>query len=197
MPERATVTNRSEKSAEAVVGDGSRPRAEREGQPYEVSLGAAMHQKPGQPGRARVRDGEADPEAASDEAALARHAQTGWGAEDLLGQALARENMVRAWKRVKANKGSAGVDGRTVLDTGEYLKFAWADIRQRLLDGSYKPEPVRRAITERPRASARCSRRTISRRPPGFASWRGSMATPMCGVSSTWRRRMPGRSLPQ
>ena len=52
------------------------------------------------------------------------------GPSDLLGQALARENMAAAWKRVKANKGSAGVDGRTVQDTGEYLKSAWPDIRR-------------------------------------------------------------------
>ena len=70
------------------------------------------------------------------------HKRTG-GAGDLLGQALARENMVRAWKRVLANKGSAGV-GRTVLETGEYLKQAWPDIRSRLLDGSCRPDPVRR-----------------------------------------------------
>ena len=57
---------------------------------------------------------------------------------------MARENMAAAWKRVKANKGSAGVDGRTVQDTGEYLKSAWPDIRARLLDGSYRPEPVDR-----------------------------------------------------
>ena len=62
----------------------------------------------------------------------------------MLWQALARENMARAWKRVKANKGSAGVDGRTVQDTGEYLKLAWPDIRRNLLDGSYRPAPVRR-----------------------------------------------------
>ena len=73
------------------------------------------------------------PEAVSDEATLARHAQTDCGAGELLGQALARENMARAWKRVKANKGSAGVDGRTVQDTGDYLKQAWPDIRARLL----------------------------------------------------------------
>ena len=48
--------------------------------------------------------GEAASEAVSDEAALARHEQTGCGVGDLLGQALARENMARAWKRVKANK---------------------------------------------------------------------------------------------
>jgi group II intron reverse transcriptase/maturase len=94
-------------------------------------------------------------QAASDEAALARPVQTGWGADDLLGQALARENMVRAWKRVKANKGSAGVDGRTVQATAEYLKCAWADIRQRLLDGIYKPEPVRRVGIPKPGGGTR------------------------------------------
>ena len=92
-----------------------------------MSLGAALHQKLGQPGRAVAWHGEAVSETVSDETALARHAQTDCGADDLLGQALARENMVRAWKRVKANKGSAGVDGRTVQDTDEYLKDAWPD----------------------------------------------------------------------
>jgi len=109
-----------------------------------MSLGEARHQKPGQPGRTGTGRGEAAAEAVSDEAPPARHAQTDCGAGDLLGQALARENMARAWKRVKANKGSAGVDGRTVQETGEYLKQAWPGIRARLFDGSYRPEPVRR-----------------------------------------------------
>jgi RNA-directed DNA polymerase len=120
-----------------------------------MSLGEAMHQKPGQPGRTVAGDGEAVLEAVSDEAALARHVQTDCGASDLLGQALARENMARAWKRVKANKGSAGVDGRTVHDTGEYLKSAWPDIRDRLLDGSYRPEPVRRVSIPKPGGGVR------------------------------------------
>jgi retron-type reverse transcriptase len=91
----------------------------------------------------------------SDEAELARHAQTDCGAGDLLEQALARENLARAWKRVKANKGSAGVDRRTVQDTGEYLKDAWPEIRQRLLDGTYKPEPVRRVGIPKPGGGTR------------------------------------------
>ena len=45
--------------------------------------------------------------------------------ERLLGQALARENMAAAWKRVKANKGSAGVDGWTIEQTAEYLETQW------------------------------------------------------------------------
>jgi RNA-directed DNA polymerase len=120
-----------------------------------MPLGAASHQTPGRPGRAGAGHGEAVPEAASDEAASARHAQTDCGASDLLGQALTRENLARAWKHVKANKGSAGVDGRTVQDTGEYLKQAWPDIRQRLLDGTYKPEPVRRVSLPKPGGGTR------------------------------------------
>jgi len=156
VPERATVMSRSEKSAEAVVVEAgyrthkARRRAEREGQSRVVPLGEAMHQEPGAPGRTDPRRGEAAPQAVSDEAEPARHAQTGWGADDLLGQALARENMARAWKRVKANKGSAGVDGRTVLETGRYLGQAWPDIREALLDGSYRPQPVRRVSIPKP-----------------------------------------------
>jgi RNA-directed DNA polymerase len=99
--------------------------------------------------------GEAAQEAVTDEAEPARSAQTGWGADDLLGQALSRENLLAAWKRVKANKGSAGVDGRTVQQTGEYLKTAWPEIRQRLLDGSYKPGPVRRVGIPKPGGGTR------------------------------------------
>ena len=62
----------------------------------------------------------------------------------MLGQVLDRQNLLAAWKRVKANKGSAGVDGRSVQDALEYLKTAWPDIRSRLLEGSYRPAPVRR-----------------------------------------------------
>ena len=51
--------------------------------------------------------------------------------------------MAAAWRHVKANKGSAGVDGRTVQDTAVHLKTAWPQIRAQLLDGSYRPEPVR------------------------------------------------------
>lgn len=99
--------------------------------------------------------GEAAQEAVTDEAELARSAQTGWGADDLLGQALSRENLLVAWKRVKANKGSAGVDGRTVQETGEYLKTAWPEIRQQLLDGSYMPGPVRRVGIPKPGGGTR------------------------------------------
>jgi group II intron reverse transcriptase/maturase len=58
--------------------------------------------------------------------------------------------MAAAWRHVKANKGSAGVDGRTVQDTAVYLKTAWPQIRATLLDGSYRPAPVRRVGIPKP-----------------------------------------------
>jgi RNA-directed DNA polymerase len=118
-------------------------------------LGVARHQKPGRPGCAEAGEGEAGAGAARDEATLARDAQTGWGPGDLLEQALGRENLIRAWKRVKANKGSAGVDGRSVQDTAEYLKGAWPGIRKGLLDGSYRPRPVRRVGIPKPGGGVR------------------------------------------
>ena len=124
-----------------------------------MTLGKAMHQKSGRPQgpteRTAARRGEAASDGVSDEAEPARHDQTDRGAGDLLWQALARENMVQAWKRVLANKGSAGVDGRTVQDTAEYLKLAWPDIRRRLQDGSYRPDPVRRVCIPKPGGGVR------------------------------------------
>src|SRR5436309_3599948 len=155
MAERPTGMTGSEKSAEVVVVDSNRRRAEREGRPRDEPLGKAGHQKPGQPGGVADGEGEARAEAATDEAEPAWRAQTGRGVDDLLGQALTRENLVAAWKRVKANKGSAGVDGRAVQDTGEYLKSAWPALRSALLDGSYRPQPVRRVGIPKPGGGVR------------------------------------------
>lgn len=63
---------------------------------------------------------------------------------NLLEQVVAADNMRRALKRVRANKGSPGADGMTVQQLPEYLKTAWPGIRQALLDGTYQPQPVRR-----------------------------------------------------
>jgi RNA-directed DNA polymerase len=63
--------------------------------------------------------------------------------------------MVAAWKRVKTNGGSAGVDGRSVQQTGSDLVIEWADIRQALLDGTYRPSPVRRVAIAKPNGGTR------------------------------------------
>ena len=142
MPERATVLSRSKKSAEAIVA--TRRRAEREGESNAMSLGNARHQKSGQPGRTVGGKGEARPKAVRDEAGLARHEPEGSGRADLLEQVLARENLALAWKRVKSNRGSAGVDGLTIQATAEYLKTHWSQIKETLQNGCYRPQPVRR-----------------------------------------------------
>jgi RNA-directed DNA polymerase len=115
-----------------------------------VTLGRAVHQKPAQAGRNVGRQGEAGPEAVRDEARTARHETGSLGRDGLLGQALARANLVMAWKRVKANRGSAGVDGKSVVETAEFLRTHWPRIREALLDGSYRPAPVRRVQIPKP-----------------------------------------------
>ena len=112
------------------------------------------HQMPASAGRVAGRRGEASSKAASDETRSTRQEPEDAG-RGLLAQALARENMQRAWKRVKANKGAAGVDGLDIVQTKEHLKYAWPDIRRRLMGGTYKPLPVRRVGIPKPDGSER------------------------------------------
>src|SRR6202162_1533816 len=61
-----------------------------------------------------------------------------------------QENLKAALRRVKANKGSAGIDGMTVAQIGDYLKQHWPIIREQLLSGTYEPKPVRRGEIAKP-----------------------------------------------
>jgi RNA-directed DNA polymerase len=70
--------------------------------------------------------------------------------EQLMEEVCKRENCKQALRRVKANKGSAGVDGMTVQQLAEYLKQHWPAIREQLLNGTYKPQPVRRVEIPKP-----------------------------------------------
>jgi group II intron reverse transcriptase/maturase len=115
---------------------------------------SVVHQMPARAGRIAAGRGEASFQAISDETLTPRHAPEGAG-RDLLAQALARENMQRAWKRVKANKGAAGVDGLDIAQTGQQLKHAWPTIRQQLMEGTYRPLPVRRVGIPKPDGSER------------------------------------------
>src|SRR5512138_714802 len=65
-------------------------------------------------------------------------------AEQLMEEVCERKNSKQALKRVNANKGSPGVDGMTVHDLPGYLKQHWPVIREQLLSGTYKPQPVKR-----------------------------------------------------
>jgi RNA-directed DNA polymerase len=66
-----------------------------------------------------------------------------------------RENLREALRRVKANKGSAGVDGMTVGGITGYLKQHWPAIREQLLNGTYEPRPVRRVEIPKPDGGVR------------------------------------------
>jgi len=61
-----------------------------------------------------------------------------------------RENLKQALKRVRANKGAPGVDGMTVQALPVYLREHWPTIRSMLLEGTYKPQPVRRVEIPKP-----------------------------------------------
>jgi RNA-directed DNA polymerase len=58
------------------------------------------------------------------------------GTEQLMEEVCNRENLVRAWKRVRRNQGSAGVDGMTIDDARDYLREHWPSIRSQLLEGT-------------------------------------------------------------
>src|SRR4051794_17390795 len=64
--------------------------------------------------------------------------------ESLMEEVCERENLEEAWHRVRSNKGSPGVDGRTIDETRDYLREHWPTIREQLLNGTYRPQPVRR-----------------------------------------------------
>jgi RNA-directed DNA polymerase len=70
--------------------------------------------------------------------------------EQLMEEICGRENCQQALARVKANKGSPGVDGMTVHELPEFLKQHWPTIREQLLSGTYKPQPVRRVEIPKP-----------------------------------------------
>src|SRR5436305_10977411 len=75
--------------------------------------------------------------------------------EQLMEEVYHRENLVRAWKRVRQNKGSPGVDGTTIDDAKGYLREHWPSIRSQLLKGTYQPQPVKRVEIPKPDGGVR------------------------------------------
>jgi len=128
-------------------------------------MSKAMRQMSAKAERAGVERGEAVRDPASDEACgpLREHQDTGSaktkaGPGGLLEAALTRENLQAAFKRVKANKankGAAGVDGLDIEQTERMLQTRWPQIRQELLAGRYRPEPVRRVMIPKSDGSQR------------------------------------------
>lgn len=114
-----------------------------------MTMQRVRRQMSAQAGRSGKGQGEALSVRGSDETFGPRHEveDTGPG---LLAAVLARENMQQAWKRVRANKGAAGIDGLSIDETAERLRAEWPAIRDQLLHGTYRPQPVRRVTIPKP-----------------------------------------------
>lgn len=83
--------------------------------------------------------GEAGQGIARDESRRASPDKPNAGTRSLLEAALAEENVAAAWKQVRRNNGSAGVDGRSVQETEVYLKSAWHIITWQIRTNRYRP----------------------------------------------------------
>ena len=66
-----------------------------------------------------------------------------------------RENLFEALRRVQANRGSPGIDGMTVDELPGYLREHWPAIRAQLLNGTYRPQPVKRVEIPKPNGGMR------------------------------------------
>ncbi len=77
------------------------------------------------------------------------------GSERLMEEICEREDLKEALKRVKSNQGGPGIDGMTVGESPGYLKERWPGIREQLLTGAYKPQPVKRVEIPKPDGGVR------------------------------------------
>src|SRR5207302_7418036 len=77
------------------------------------------------------------------------------GTERLMEEVCELENCKQALQRVKANKGSPGVDGMTVEELPDYLKQHGPEIGEQLRNGTYQPQPVRRVKIPKPDGGVR------------------------------------------
>ena len=73
--------------------------------------------------------------------------------ESLMERVVDPSNMATAWKNVKANRGAAGPDRITIAEFPDWIRPRWDTIRQQLLDGTYRPQPVRRVTIDKPDGS--------------------------------------------
>jgi len=75
--------------------------------------------------------------------------------ENLLERVLSRDNVQKAWKRVKANKGVPGIDRMSIEDFPEFARAQWDNIRDSLMAGTYQPSPVKRVEIPKPTGGKR------------------------------------------
>src|SRR5699024_12583820 len=64
---------------------------------------------------------------------------------NLIDQVIDHDNLYMAYKHVRANKGAPGIDGITVDELYGHMQQYYSSLRRKVRDGSYQPQPVRRA----------------------------------------------------
>jgi len=144
-------------------------------------MSKAMRQMPGLSGRSERQAGEARRSSDLDEAEPPPRNGNDTGA-GLLEAALRRENLLQAWKQVRANKGAAGADGLDINQTAAMLRISWPAICDSLQEGTYRPQPVRRVMIPKPGRRARARHKVnetksavasvFGRKFLGYAFWR-------------------------
>ena len=99
--------------------------------------------------------GEARPGRSEESDAGAAPTRAGALAQTVMEEVVEADNLRRALKRVRSNKGSPGVDGMTVAELSAYLKQEWPRLKDELLDGRYQPQPVKRVEIPKPGGGVR------------------------------------------
>lgn len=95
------------------------------------------------------------PEARSLDSAQGGDPPRAGGSSGLMEEIVSRDNMSKAWRQVKRNNGAPGVDGMTVEELWPWLREHWTEVRAVLLEGTYKPMPVRQVEIPKPAGGVR------------------------------------------
>lgn len=145
MPERATRQRAAEREVSRGHSSPNRDEGpnEREGG-TPVSLEGARSQMSRQLELPLAGRGEAPRSQRSEKASTAASGDGRSGTNGLMKEVVQPRNLRAALKRVRQNKGSPGVDGMTVEELPEWLRANWPEVREQLLEGRYRPQPVER-----------------------------------------------------
>lgn len=75
--------------------------------------------------------------------------------EELMEQVVTEANATEAWRAVKRNGGSPGIDRMTTKELRDHIRAHWDSIRKKLLEGTYVPSPVKRVEIPKPNGGVR------------------------------------------
>jgi RNA-directed DNA polymerase len=119
-----------------------------DGQRRKIQLRLAFRDEPKSEARRNLPQG-------LEPSAVKREPESPAREDRLMEEVCERDNLVKAWKQVRGNKGSPGVDGKSIDKTLDDLREHWPAIREQLLQGTYKPQPVRRVEIPKPGGGVR------------------------------------------